>query len=218
MSRLGFKKGHTLVSAPPGVEKGLLEFFKEMGIPQSEWDNQALDITNTPRRITKMLREEILASYKPGALAALKAKFTCFPSDGMDAMVFEGPIDFHSTCAHHLLPFSGEAYISYIPGAKLIGASKPARVVEHYARMLQIQERLGRQVAEFLHNHAEAKLVIVLMSASHLCMRCRGVKQQRTKMITTAIVPHPATWAPAEEAHLRGVLNEFYSQLALIKK
>ena len=160
-----------------------------------------------------MLLEELLASYAPGALDALKARFTCFPSDGEDSMVFEGPIDFHSTCAHHLLPFSGQAYIAYIPGSKLVGASKLPRVVEHFARMLQIQERLARQTAEFIHEEADAKVVIVLMSAAHLCMRCRGVKQQNTKMVTTAVRPQPSG---EENAAWRGVLNEFYSQLALV--
>jgi len=217
--RKGFPKGLKLRVQPVHrLEDGLLEFFKDLGIPQSEWDDPALDIANTPRRITKMLRNELLVSYQPGALADLKSRFTKFPSDGRDAMVLEGPIDFHSTCAHHLLPFSGEAYVGYIPGASLVGASKLPRVVEHYARMLQIQERLARQTASFIHGEAGARLVIVLMSASHLCMRCRGVRQQRTRMVTTAIEPNPGTWTSEEEIRYRGVLNEFYAQLSFTNR
>jgi GTP cyclohydrolase I len=192
----------------------MLEFFRELGIPDSEWEDKGLDIKKTPHRMAKMLRDEILVSYKPGSLEELRRRFTCFDSDGEDGMVFEGPIDFHSTCAHHLLPFSGQAYVAYIPDRKLVGASKLPRVVEHFARMLQIQERLGRQVAEFIHEEAEARLVIVLMSAIHLCMRCRGVKQQNTKMITTAVRPQPTGEADAE---WRGVLQEFYYQLQFSK-
>lgn len=214
--RKGFTKGLIKFHPKPSVrlEASMLEFFRELGIPEEEWADPGLDIANTPRRMAKMLRDEILVSYKPGSLEELKRRFTCFESDGNDGMVFEGPINFHSTCAHHLLPFSGHAYVAYIPDKKLVGASKLPRVVEHYARMLQIQERLGRQVAEFISNEAGARLVIVLMSAVHLCMRCRGVKQQNTKMVTTAIRPQPDGTTGSE---WRGVLDEFYHQLQFSK-
>lgn len=209
----GFPLG-TRLQAGPRMEAAMLDFFRELGIPAAEWSDPSLDLENTPSRISKMLKHELLASYKPGALADLQRRFTCFPSDGEDAMVFEGPIDFHSTCAHHCLPFSGQAYVAYIPGDLLVGASKIPRVVEYYARMLQIQERLARQTADFIWSTANAKIVIVLMTASHLCMRCRGVKQQNTSMITTAVRPQPGGNDPG----LRFVLDEFYAQLALASK
>lgn len=210
MIRKGFP-----VRVTPKQGRGIDEFFRELEIPPEEWSDPGLDLANTPRRISKMLKEELLSSYKPGALEALKAKFTRFASDGQDAMVFEGPISFHSTCAHHLLPFSGEAYVAYIPDRCLIGASKIPRVVEHFARMLQLQERLARQTADFIWNEASPRLVIVLLSAAHLCMRCRGVKQQNTKMVTTAIRPQPSF---PDDNELRPVLDEFYAQLAFVSK
>lgn len=192
----------------------MLEFFRELRIPRSEWDDPALDVGNTPKRMARMLRDELLASYKPGALADLEKRFTLFPSDGQDAMVVEGPLSFSSMCGHHMLPFIGEAFVGYIPGKYVIGASKIPRVVTFYSQMLQIQERLSRQVADFLFHKAEAKLVIVQMRAKHLCMGIRGVKQAHSKMVTTAIRPQPED--PSDEAW-RGVLHEFYSQVALLK-
>lgn len=214
MNRNGFPKGLT-VRPTPRLEPAMLEFFKELGIPASEWSDPGLDLANTPRRIAKMLRDEVLVSYKPGTLSHLRSSFTCFPSDGQNGMVLEGPIDFHSTCAHHLLPFSGEAFVAYIPGPKLVGASKLPRVVEHFARMLQLQERLGRQVADFIYETAQARVVIVLMHAAHLCMRCRGVKQQNTKMLTCTIRPQPGD---VHDELIRPVLDEFYRQVAILKQ
>lgn len=198
----------------PEPVTAMLAFFQELGIPEEEWANGALDIANTPRRIAKMLKEELLSSYHPRAFEELCQHFTCFPSDGQDAMVVIGPIDFHSLCAHHLLPFSGEAYVGYIPNELIVGASKLPRVVNHYSHMLQIQERMGRQIADFLYDKAEARQVIVLLKAAHQCMQCRGVKQQRAEMVTTAVRPQPGG---EDDAQLRGVLNEFYSQLQLMK-
>lgn len=194
------------------------QFLANLNIPREEWEDGALDLPNTAERVDKMFRQELLKSYLPGALDSLNESVTLFPSDGGDAMVLEGPIDFHSTCAHHLLPFSGEAYVGYIPKDYLIGASKIPRIVEYFSRMLQIQERLARQTADYVFSASEARLVIVLMRAAHSCMRCRGVKQQRTTMVTTAIVPSPRVWTSEDERKNRGVLDEFYSQLNLITR
>lgn len=184
-------------------------------IPAEEWDELSLDLDRTHARVTRMLRDEMLSSYKPGAFDELVRRFTCFPSDGQDAMVVEGPIAFHSTCAHHVLPFSGEAFIGYVPGMRVIGASKIPRVLEYYSRMLQIQERLARQVADFLHDAAEAKMVIVLLEGTHSCMGVRGVRQANTRMVTAAVRPQPGD---EEDSLLRGVLNEFYSTVQLLRK
>ena len=185
-------------------------------VPVDDWADKSLDLEDTPRRIAKMMKEELLAGYKPGALDALKAHFTCFPSDGRDAMVLETGIEFTSLCGHHGLPFTGTAHVAYIPGPFLIGASKIPRVLEHYSKMLQIQERLTRQVADFLFEHAEAMTVIVLLEAQHACMACRGVKQPSVKMVTTAIRPQPS--AGKDLGDLRGVLDEFYAQIQFMRK
>jgi GTP cyclohydrolase I len=194
----------------PGVETALLRLFKEIGVPRQEYEDAGLDIGNTPARIVKMYRDELLSSYKPGAYEALVKRFTCFDSDGQDAMVTIGPIDFNSLCAHHMLPFTGCAYVGYLPKAKLIGASKIPRVVDFYAAMLQIQERLSRQVADFIVEHATPRAVLVLMTAKHQCMQCRGVKKQSAALISTAIRP-----TDVYEDN-RGVVDEFYKQISLL--
>lgn len=188
--------------------------LQSLNIPKSEWLDPSLDLDNTPRRVVKMMRDELLGSYKPGALEALISGFTCFPSDGKDAMVVIGPIDFTSLCAHHVLPFSGEAFIGYIPGDVVVGASKLPRVVEHYSRMLQIQERMARQVADFVYDQAGAKLVIAFFMAKHECMRCRGVRQRNSVMATTAVRPAPVM----DDESWRGVSDEFWNQVQSIKK
>jgi GTP cyclohydrolase I len=205
------RKG-TVFDRRPGLVDALSGMFRELGVPQQEWEDRGLDIHNTPARVAKMLREELLASYKPGAYEDLCRRFTCFASDGMDSLVVEGPIDFHSMCAHHMLTFSGEAYVGYLPGPLLVGASKLVRAVDYYARMLQIQERMGRQIADFVMTQAQAKASIVLLKANHLCMRCRGVKQSRTSMLTTAIRPEPAQFGLDS-----GLIQEFYQAVELLR-
>lgn len=181
-------------------------------VPQSEHLVASLDLTNTPRRVMAALRD-MLRSYQPGAREELVRAFRLFPSDGQDAMVTVGPIDFTSLCAHHVLPFTGRGWVGYVPGDSLIGLSKIPRVVEYYARMLQNQERMARQVADFICEKAEAKLVIVMLEAAHECMRCRGVKQRNTRMVTTAVRPAPNE---RDEAW-RGIADEFYAQVGLLK-
>jgi GTP cyclohydrolase I len=203
----------TLVYPKPRAESAMRSFFSELRIPKGEWADPSLDIENTPRRIAKMLKDEMLSSYHPGAYADLCRRFTCFPSDGNDAMVLMAGIDFTSMCSHHMLPFSGVAHVAYIPGNVVVGASKIPRVVTHYSHMLQIQERMSRQIADFIYRKAQARVVVVLLSASHNCIRCRGIKQQNVQMVTTAIRPAPGG---PNDPLLRGILDEFYSQIQLL--
>lgn len=102
--------------------------------------------------------------------------------DDTDEMVICKGIQFYSTCEHHLLPFFGHATIGYLPQGKVIGVSKLARVVDAYARRLQIQERLGRQIGELLQPHSLG--VAVHLDAQHLCMMARGVSQQESTLVT----------------------------------
>lgn len=206
------KKGQ-IVFPKPQLEGALEQLFVELGVPQGEWEDSGLDISNTPKRIARMLRDELLTSYRPGARDELLRRFTCFNSDGEDAMVVEGPISFYSMCAHHMLSFSGEAYVGYIPDRLIIGASKIPRVIDFFARMLQIQERLARQTADFILEHAQPRWVGVLLVADHLCMQVRGVKQANSRMVTTAIRPQPTI---TQED--RGVIDEFYRQVEMLRK
>ncbi|MBS3786467.1 MAG: GTP cyclohydrolase I FolE, partial [Gammaproteobacteria bacterium] len=104
-----------------------------------------------------------------------------FESDS-DEMVIVRNIEFYSLCEHHVLPFIGRAQIGYIPNGKVIGLSKIARIVDMYARRLQIQEKLTRDVAEAVQSATDAKGVAVQMEAKHLCMMMRGVNKQNSEM------------------------------------
>jgi GTP cyclohydrolase I len=106
---------------------------------------------------------------------------TTFDSEGHDELVIVRSIPFYSLCEHHLLPFHGEAHVGYIPNGRIVGLSKIARVVDAYARRLQVQERLTEQVAELLDDGLAARGVIVVVEAEHLCMSMRGVHERRSR-------------------------------------
>lgn len=133
----------------------------------------------TPRRIAG-LYEELLT---PEAFDA-----TTFPNEGdYDELVVARAIPFYSLCEHHLLPFVGVAHVGYLPGERILGLSKLARVVDFYARSLQIQERLTTQVAGWLQRELEPKGVGVVLEAEHFCMSLRGVQKQGATSVTSAL-------------------------------
>src|SRR6476620_157758 len=124
-------------------------------------------LAETPARVARMYAE---------LLAPEPFRVTTFPNDaGYDELVVARSIPFHSLCEHHLLPFVGVAHVGYLPGERIIGLSKLARVVEKFARALQVQERLTKQIGDWLHEHLEPKGVGVVLEAEHLCMSLRGV-------------------------------------------
>ena len=113
---------------------------------------------------------------------------TTFPNDeGYDELVLARSIPFSSLCEHHLLPFSGVAHVGYLPGERILGLSKLARVVEHLARRLQIQERLTKQTADWLQRELQPKGVGVVLEAEHLCMTLRGVQAHGTLTVTSSL-------------------------------
>jgi GTP cyclohydrolase I len=137
-------------------------------------------LRDTPRRVAAAFAE--LLSHEPVSL-------TTFPNDaGYDELVVVREIPFHSLCMHHLLPFHGVAHVAYLPGERIIGLSKLARVVELYARELQLQERLTMQIARCLDEHLRPKGVGVVIEAEHLCMSLRGVQKAGTRTTTSALL------------------------------
>jgi GTP cyclohydrolase I len=136
-------------------------------------------LRDTPGRMARAFTE--LLTPKPFSL-------TTFPNDeGYDELVLARDIPFHSLCMHHMLPFHGVAHVAYLPGDRIIGLSKLARVVELFARDLQVQERLTRQVADWLQDSLSPKGVGVVIEAEHLCMSLRGVQKPGSRTVTSAL-------------------------------
>ena len=138
-------------------------------------------LIDTPARVIRAWRE-MTAGYSELPAEILGTTF----DEACDEMVVLSGISFYSTCEHHMLPFYGRASVGYLPG-KVVGISKLARLVNCFARRLQIQERLTRQIADAIETHLEARGVAVVIRAHHLCMGCRGVKQPDSDLITSAM-------------------------------
>ena len=134
---------------------------------------------DTPRRLVDVYAELLSPrAFNP----------TTFPNDGgYDELVVARAIPFHSLCEHHLLPFVGVAHVGYLPGERIVGLSKLARVVEYYARALQVQERLTIQVADWLQTELAPKGVGVVLEAEHMCMSLRGVQKPGSTTVTSAL-------------------------------
>ncbi|WP_157157035.1 GTP cyclohydrolase I [Diaminobutyricimonas sp. LJ205] len=136
------------------------------------------NLRETPRRLVDALLE---------LTSPVEFSATTFPnSDGYDELVLVRDIPFQSLCEHHLLPFRGTATIGYLPGDRLLGLSKVARVLEYFSRDLQVQERLTRQVAEWFEREVQPRGVGVVLEAEHLCMTLRGVHAAGTSTVTSA--------------------------------
>jgi GTP cyclohydrolase I len=136
-------------------------------------------LRETPRRVAKAYAE--MLSRKP-------FNATTFPNhEGYDELVVVQAIPLQSLCMHHLLPFHGVAHVAYLPGRRVVGLSKLARVVEYFSRDLQIQERLTTQVADWLEEELEPKGAGIVIEAEHMCMSLRGVQKPGAKTVTSAL-------------------------------
>ena len=141
-------------------------------------------LRDTPRRYLKAWRE-LLSGYSVDPATILARTF----EEPSDEMVICREIDFHSTCEHHLLPFTGVAHVGYLPsGGRVVGLSKMARLVDCFARRLQVQEKLTRQVATAMEEHLKPFGVGVVVTAKHSCMSCRGVQKQNAEMVTSVML------------------------------
>src|ERR671910_775578 len=141
-------------------------------------------LLNTPKRVEKAMKF-LTSGYKADVDGIINdALFTVDYSE----MVIVKDIDFYSLCEHHLLPFFGKCHIAYIPQRKVIGLSKIPRLVDVFARRLQVQERLTHQIAEVLRDKIEPLGVAVVMEGTHLCMSMRGVEKQNSFAVTGAML------------------------------
>ena len=136
-------------------------------------------LADTPRRVAQSYAE---------LLTPRDFDLTTFPNaEGYDELVLARDIPVHSLCEHHLLPFHGRAQVGYLPGDRILGLSKLARVVEMFARDLQVQERMTKQIADWLQDHLAPKGVAVVIEAEHMCMAVRGVRASGSSTVTSAL-------------------------------
>ena len=157
------------------IEKAIKMLLEGMGE-----DPEREGLVDTPRRVAGMY-EEILAGMDSDAAEHLSRQFNVEGSD----IVIEKDITFYSMCEHHLMPFFGKVHIAYIPEGKVVGLSKLARTVEVFARRLQLQEQLTRQIADAIVENLSPKGVMVVVEAEHTCMTMRGVKKPGSTTVTT---------------------------------
>ena len=147
-------------------------------------DPEREGLLKTPHRVSEAMRF-LTSGYEVSPEDAINSAIF---DESHNEMVICKDIDFSSMCEHHMLPFFGRAHVAYIPNGKVIGLSKLARIVEMYARRLQVQERLTRQVTELLQDALQPQGVGVVMEATHLCMVMRGVQKQNSKTVTSCMV------------------------------
>lgn len=161
-----------------GIEeriKEILIFYREDPFRQG--------LRETPHRWRKMMAELLHGYHDP----LIPQHLTTFDAEGADQMVVQHNIPLYSLCEHHMLPFAGFAHIGYIPKETIVGLSKFKRVVDLFAKRLQVQERLTRQIANFLDDALKPRGVIVVVEAEHFCMTMRGVQTPGTRTTTSAV-------------------------------
>jgi GTP cyclohydrolase I len=156
------------------AEAAAADLLRALGMDLTE-----ASLAETPRRIAKAYAE---------LLTPREFNLTTFPNEEeYDELVLAREIPFTSICEHHLLPFSGTAAVGYLPGQRILGLSKLARVVEKFARRPQVQERMTKQVANWLDDHLDPRGVGVVLSAEHSCMTVRGVQARGSSTVTSAL-------------------------------
>ncbi|NLX09149.1 MAG: GTP cyclohydrolase I FolE [Chloroflexi bacterium] len=163
----------------PRIEMVVTDLLQAVGE-----DVQRPGLEETPRRVARMY-EELLSGYRTDPLALINEAI--FPVEH-DDMVIVRDIEFSSLCEHHLLPFIGHAHVAYIPRGKVIGLSKIPRIVDMFAHRLQLQERLTRQIANFIQEVLDPQGVAVVLDGKHMCSTIRGVEKHDSSMTTSAML------------------------------
>jgi len=160
------------------AKNAVLEIIKAVGE-----DPEREGLKNTPDRVSRMYAE-LLSGYSVDPEKIINGALF---NINYDEMVLVRDIEFYSLCEHHMLPFLGRVHVAYIPKGKVIGLSKIPRLVDMYARRLQVQERMTRQIADLLQETLEPQGVAVVVEAMHLCSMMRGVKKHDARMTTSAM-------------------------------
>lgn len=161
-------------------------------------------LRRTPERVTKALAYLTSGNTQSVSDVLNGAIFT----ERYDQMVVVKDIEFYSLCEHHMLPFHGRAHLAYLPAGKVVGLSKLPRLLEVYARRLQVQERLTQQVAEAIEEALQPRGVAVMLEASHFCMMMRGIEKQNSKTVTSALLGDFRDNAALRNEFLAAVRNE----------
>ena len=159
------------------IEKAVKDILTAVG---ENTNREGLKLT--PKRVAAMYAE-LLAGNSEDPTRFIKSVFR----EKCDEVVLLRDIPFYSICEHHLMPFIGKAHVAYLPADCVVGVSKLARIVDCFARRLQVQERLTAQIADFLNEHLKPQGVAVVLEASHSCMTIRGIKKPGSVMVTSAI-------------------------------
>ena len=162
----------------PVIEESVLRILNAVGE-----DPQREGLEFTPRRVARMYHE-LLGGYTMDSNAIVNGALF---NVQYDEMVLVRDIEFFSLCEHHMLPFMGRVHVAYIPDGKVLGLSKIPRIVDMYSRRLQVQERMTRQVADFLSDLLKPQGVAVVVEAMHLCSMMRGVRKHDARMTTSAM-------------------------------
>jgi len=159
----------------PAAARAARQFLLALGVDVGQHE-----LADTPLRMARAYAE---------LLTATPFAATTFPNDeAYDELVLARDIPFRSVCEHHLLPFTGIAHVGYLPGTRILGLSKLARLVAHFASRPQVQERLTSQVAGWLHAELDARGVGVVLAAEHTCMTLRGVRATGSRTVTSALL------------------------------
>jgi GTP cyclohydrolase I len=162
------------------AEEAVREILRQIG---EDPDRQGLE--RTPTRVVEAFRY-LTRGYSQDPKKIVNGAL--FAEEGYSEIILCRDIDFYSLCEHHLLPFMGKAHIAYLPNRRIIGLSKIPRLVEIYARRLQVQERMTTQIAQTIMEELEPLGVAVVLEAEHLCMRMRGVEKQNSWVTTSAML------------------------------
>ena len=184
-----------------GIEQTTIEDAVRQMIISFGEDPAREGLLRTPERIAQMYTE-LLAGYRTDPLAIVNGALF---EVTYDEMVLVRDIEFYSLCEHHLLPFMGRAHVAYIPKGRVLGLSKIPRIVDLFARRLQLQERMTRQIADFLNELLDPHGVAVVIEALHLCAMMRGVMKHEARMTTSAMLGYFRTHIATRQEFLDNI-------------